>query len=276
MSCSQFMTARERLDRLPHLGRKQPTTEPPARLRAATSNRARGFYFTERGESMDEFKRDFKGVWIPKVVWLDGRLSALDKIILTEIDSLDQGESGCYASNKYIAEFCQCSETKVSTAVSKLVKLGYLYVQSFDGRQRILKSSLSKIESLPFGNCNAAPQNLKESNIDNNTFTNTKKKERAASRFTPPTVEEVRAYCIERRNSVDAQRFVDYYTANGWKVGRNSMKDWKATVRTWERNGYSSGRKQQPQQNRPETENDRLRREQDEQLLAMFASYNGE
>lgn len=56
-----------------------------------------------------------------------------------------------------------------------------------------------------------------------------------AKRFTPPTLEEVRAYCAERGNCVDAQRFVDFYTANGWKVGKNSMKDWKAAVRTWER-----------------------------------------
>ena len=56
-----------------------------------------------------------------------------------------------------------------------------------------------------------------------------------ASRFTPPTVEEVRAYCMERGNNVDPERFVNHYTANGWKVGRNSMKDWKAAVRTWER-----------------------------------------
>ena len=55
-------------------------------------------------------------------------------------------------------------------------------------------------------------------------------------RFTPPTVEEVKAYCLGRKNDVDAERFVDYYTANGWKVGKNNMKDWKAAVRTWERN----------------------------------------
>ena len=54
-------------------------------------------------------------------------------------------------------------------------------------------------------------------------------------RFTPPTVDEVRDYCRERGNTVDAGRFVDYYTANGWKVGKNPMKDWKAAVRTWER-----------------------------------------
>lgn len=54
-------------------------------------------------------------------------------------------------------------------------------------------------------------------------------------RFTPPTVDEVRAYCYERGNGIDPQRFVDYYTSNGWMVGKNKMKDWKAAVRTWEK-----------------------------------------
>lgn len=56
-----------------------------------------------------------------------------------------------------------------------------------------------------------------------------------ASRFAPPTTEEVEAYCRERNNKVDAQKFVDFYTMKGWMVGKNKMKDWKAAVRTWER-----------------------------------------
>ena len=72
---------------------------------------------------MSDNERDFKGVWIPKTVWLDERLNALDKVILTEIDSLDCGERGCYASNQHIADFCQCSESKVSKAISKLIGL---------------------------------------------------------------------------------------------------------------------------------------------------------
>ena len=53
--------------------------------------------------------------------------------------------------------------------------------------------------------------------------------------FKPPSLEEVQEYCKSRRSSVNAERFMDYYTANGWKVGKNSMKDWKAAVRNWER-----------------------------------------
>ena len=61
------------------------------------------------------------------------------------------------------------------------------------------------------------------------------------ARFTPPTVDDVRAYCSEHGYSVDADRFVAYYESNGWRVGRNPMKDWRAAVRTWTRNGYSRG-----------------------------------
>ena len=121
-------------------------------------------------------ERDFKGVWIPKVIWLDTRLSALDKVILTEIDSLDQGERGCYASNKHIADFCQCSEAKVTKSVSQLIKYGYLYVQKFDGRQRELRSRLSIFTTLPSKNYEAESQKIRQSNTGNNPPTNTNKK----------------------------------------------------------------------------------------------------
>lgn len=54
--------------------------------------------------------------------------------------------------------------------------------------------------------------------------------------FKKPTVEEISNYCKERNNFVDAQRFFDFYESKGWKIGKNSMKDWKAAVRNWERN----------------------------------------
>lgn len=118
-------------------------------------------------------ERDFKGVWIPKEIWLDDRLNALDKVILTEIDSLDQGESGCYASNKYIAEFCQCSEVKVSRAISKLIKIGYLKLSSFDGRTRILQSCFIKNASLPYQKDKAESSKRQGHTIENNTDNNT-------------------------------------------------------------------------------------------------------
>lgn len=72
-----------------------------------------------------------------------------------------------------------------------------------------------------------------EKEIDSSASTTTKRK-----RFEKPTLSEIKQYCIERKNNVDAQHFYDYYESNGWKVGKNAMKNWQAAVRTWERSEY--------------------------------------
>lgn len=72
-----------------------------------------------------------------------------------------------------------------------------------------------------------------EKEINSSASTTTKRK-----RFEKPTLSEIKQYCIERKNNVNAEQFFDYYESNGWKVGKNSMKDWKAAVRTWERSEY--------------------------------------
>ena len=66
-------------------------------------------------------------------------------------------------------------------------------------------------------------------NNDNNIVIGAEKK------FKIPTVEEIKSYCIERNNNVDAERFYNYYQSKGWMIGKNKMKDWKAAIRTWER-----------------------------------------
>lgn len=77
----------------------------------------------------------------------------------------------------------------------------------------------------------------KEGDVGEGTQAPAKK---AKATFTPPTYEEVDAYCRERENGIDANEFVDFYTTNGWKQkGGNPIKDWKACVRTWERNGIA-------------------------------------
>lgn len=65
-----------------------------------------------------------------------------------------------------------------------------------------------------------------------------------SKRFVAPNLEEIREYCQERNNHVDPDRFYNHYSANGWMVGKNKMRDWKAAVRTWERNEYSSKQNQ--------------------------------
>lgn len=231
----------------------------------------------KKGSKNMNDNRDFKGVWIPKEVWLDTRLNALDKVILIEIDSLDQGENGCYASNEHLATFCQCSKTKVSTAISKLIECGYVYIQNFDGRKRELKSRLSNSERQSIKICNADIQNLKESNTYRNTNNNTVSnnigennntpKAEKKERFKAPTVEEVQEYCTERGNNIDAQHFIDYYSARGWMLGKNHIKDWKACIRTWERNDSFKPKKHNEES---EKKYDQNGYESEEEFMKMF------
>lgn len=102
-------------------------------------------------------------------------------------------------------------------------------VREFRARQKTLQCNADVTQMKRLGNAEIEKEKEIESEIEKS------KSKGRASRFTPPTVEDVRAYCLERGNQVDPERFVDYYTANGWKVGKNPMKDWKAAVRTWER-----------------------------------------
>ena len=107
------------------------------------------------------------------------------------------------------------------------------------------------------GNKNAQKQNPNETEtkvIKNKEVRNKKNEELflvdestqpKAKKFIKPTIEEVRDYCTSRENSVDAEKFYDYYEAVGWKLGKNPMKDWKAAIRTWEKKEQRSGTPQQ-------------------------------
>lgn len=114
---------------------------------------------------MSDEKREFRGIWFPASVWLDDRLTAIEKFVLMEIDSLD-GEKGCYASNKHLAEFCQCGESTVSRAITRLRELGYISVESFDGRKRTLHSCLAKSARQTCSNGKAESSNRQERILD--------------------------------------------------------------------------------------------------------------
>lgn len=87
--------------------------------------------------------------------------------------------------------------------------------------------------------------------------------------FKEPTVEEVKAYCKERNNSVDPEYFIDFYTSKGWKVGNQPMKDWKAAVRTWEK-GDKNGRTQSV--HGKSTEHDKKPQYTDADLRHLYAT----
>ncbi len=161
--------------------------------------------------------------------------------------------NGRYWTYNSLKAFCEIfpylSEKQIRRALNKLQEEGILLVGNFNQNpyDRTLWYSLSEKGNsiLPKGQMETAEranvQTAKRANgncqkgrpiPDINTDINTDKK---TSRFIKPTVEQVKAYCRERSNGIDAERFVDYYESNGWRVGKTPMKDWQAAVRTWER-----------------------------------------
>jgi hypothetical protein len=88
--------------------------------------------------------RDFKGVWIPKEIWLNTDLSIIEKVLLVEIDSLDNSDRGCFASNEYLASFVQLSEGRVANIIVDLKKRGFIIQLFFDGRNRGLRTQISE------------------------------------------------------------------------------------------------------------------------------------
>ena len=87
-------------------------------------------------------ERNFKGVWIPKNVWLDKRLTLAEKCILMEIDYLDDGKNGCKVNNNYLANFAQLSLRSVVTAIAKLNELGYIIIRNGGKKERTLHSNV--------------------------------------------------------------------------------------------------------------------------------------
>lgn len=97
---------------------------------------------------MEDNNRAFKGIWIPKEVWESKELTLQQKVMLVEIDSLDN-EKGCYASNKYFSEFFGISSGRVSQVINELIDKGYLNVEYIKEDNQILARIL-KIQSPPY------------------------------------------------------------------------------------------------------------------------------
>jgi Helix-turn-helix domain len=92
-------------------------------------------------------ERDFKGVWIKKEIWLNTNLTLIEKVLIVEIDSLDNSDRGCFASNEYLAKFVNLSEGRVANILSDLKKRDFIIQLFFDGRNRGLRINKHKCES---------------------------------------------------------------------------------------------------------------------------------
>lgn len=197
-------------------------------------------------------KRDFKGVWIPKEIWLSTDLKVMEKLILVEIDSLDN-EDGCFASNEHFSKFFSLSKNRCSEIIKSLekkgyIKIDYIYqegskaisrrvircVRNIDGGIRNIDSPIRKTEE-------GYSENREDNNTSfSNTFSNTSNKKDIVeqSSTTPLPYEEIVQYLNQKTNknfkhtSKVTQRHIRARLAEGFTVSDfkqvidNKCNDW--------------------------------------------------
>lgn len=189
------------------------------------------------------------------------KLKGMDLIIYAIIFGFSQDErSGFVGSQKYLAFWCNSSIRGVQKSLNKLTQNGLIYKSDSGLRTRSLdelsslkseqsscaedeqSSCQGELSSCRGELCSEKDELSSPNNIDNIFILKEKinKKEKLDAdddekkRFKIPSVIEIASYCRKRNNTIDAQRFFDFYESKGWMIGKNKMKDWKAAVRTWE------------------------------------------
>ena len=189
-------------------------------------------------------EREFKGVWIPAEIWLDARLTLVEKALYAEIDSFSGNGKTFHKANETIQLEYGVSRPTISKAIKKLTDLGFIEA-TFDGRTRHLtvqadrkiftgsrKNSFGQtVNNLPAEGKNSTSTNTIERTIDN-----TSKKRGARPKGLEQVLESFKEVGAEES---EALAFFDYYEANGWTQGRNKpIKDWKAAARGWIRRSH--------------------------------------
>ena len=152
------------------------------------------------------------------------------KLLYAEITALINMNGVCFASNSYFANLYGKSKTTVSKWVSELVKEGFVEVKLTykEGSKQIDNRYITITKG---GNIKQGVNPLVKKLKDNTTILNTN----TTYSNKKPSVEEIKQYCLERNNGIDAEQFYDFYESKNWYVGKNKMKNWQAAVRTWEK-----------------------------------------
>jgi len=184
--------------------------------------------------------RQFKGIWIPRIILENEKLEPIDKILWADIDSFNWEDNTFFKSNALIASDYGVSERTISRSIKRL-QIAKLIVIKTDGRKRtICPCSIDNVSSLPrqYGDP-ASPICLhNNNNISKQSIKTTYSKKK------PTSFEEVERYFAEIMPSTlnselakESLSFYDYYTANGWVQGKGKpLVDWRAAARNWLRN----------------------------------------
>lgn len=181
---------------------------------------------------------------IPADVRYDKNLTDKEKLLYGEITALSNAEGYCWASNEYFANLYGSSTRTIRSSITNLEEKGYIrreliYKTGSKEVEKRLLYPMTKISSPGEKNFPTPEEKnfLYNNTSMNNTSINNKEKEiyKEKESFQKPTIDEIREYCEERNNGINAETFYYFYESKGWLVGKTKMKNWKAAVITWEK-----------------------------------------
>ena len=187
-------------------------------------------------------------------------LSGKALLLYALIYGFSQDKSGGYSGKQdYLMGWLGCSRTALYRCIQDLKKQGILHEIVTENGQQMLRTTRQPCSKMKHdvSNLNTACSKMKHADVSETDtacfknehptiYNNTDNTiynyscSRAPETTTPPTAEEVAAYCRERGNDIDAGRFVDYYAVAGWKLKGKPIEDWRALIRLWETNGRAN------------------------------------
>ena len=169
---------------------------------------------------------------IPAEVRYNKKITPNAKLLYAEITALCNMNGKCTASTQY---FCRLYEVS-RVSIQKWLKI--LEDNNYIKRINIYKLHSKQIEARVITLVNI-PTKEKFTDNTNINILNTNLTDSNKAHFKKPTLDEVKNYCIERNNNIDAEAFIAYYESKGWTVGSGKMKKWKAAIVTWEKKTFN-------------------------------------
>ena len=163
----------------------------------------------------------------------DNRLRPNVKLLYAEITALCNMNRQCFASNRYFSELYGKSKGSISGWINELVKYGYISTE-YTYKVGTKEIEYRYIKILKGGIIENEHALLKKTLKNNTTSTNNNITYSNKERFKKPNKIEIENYCLERKNSINFETFYDFYESKNWMIGKSKMKDWKASIRTWE------------------------------------------
>ena len=165
---------------------------------------------------------------IPAEVRYSKTLIPNAKLLYAEITALCNMNGKCTASTEYFCRLYEVSKVSVQKWLKNLEDNNHIRrVNKYKPHSKQIECRVITLVNVPSKEKLSDNTNI---NITNTNLTDSNKK----ALFKKPTLDEVKNYCILRKNNIDAESFIDFYESKGWQIGKETMKNWKACVRTWE------------------------------------------